>query len=53
MFGLLKSVTEVVVDVADLVSAPLEAGVDLLGAAIRPFKEAAEELKQDIKSLKD
>lgn len=53
MFGLLKSVTDLVMDVAEVVTAPVEMAVDIADAGLQPFKEAAESLKADIKSLKD
>jgi hypothetical protein len=53
MFGLLKSVVELASDVVEVVAAPVEIVVDLADAAIQPFKEAARDIKNDIKSLKD
>lgn len=53
MFGLLKSITDLTVDVVTVVAAPVEIVVDLAGAAVRPIAEVAKELTDEIKSLKD
>lgn len=53
MFGLLKSVVELAADVAEVVTKPVEMVVDLADAAIKPVAEAAKDLADDIKSLKD
>ncbi|MFS8930959.1 hypothetical protein CNECB9_1190019 [Cupriavidus necator] len=53
MFGLLKSVSELALDVAKVAVAPVEIVVDVAGAAVKPFAQAAEALVEDVKSLKD
>lgn len=53
MFGLLKSVADLTKNVAEVALAPVEVVVDLAAAATQPLAEAAREIKQDIKSLKD
>ena len=40
-------------DVFEVVTTPVEIAVDLADAAIKPMAEAAKEIKDDIKSLKD
>lgn len=49
----LDSVIELTKDVFEVVSTPVEIAVDLADAAIKPMAEAAKEIKDDIKSLKD
>lgn len=53
MFRLFKSLTDLAGDVAAVVVAPIEMAVDLTGAAVKPLAEAANDLTDDIKSLKD
>lgn len=53
MFGLLKSVTDLAVDVVKVAAAPVEVVVDLAGAVVKPVAEAAEEVVKEVKSLKD
>jgi len=53
MFSLFKSVVELVEDVATVAVAPVEVVVDLASAAIKPMAEAAKEITNDIKHLKD
>lgn len=53
MFGLLKSVTDLVSDVATVVVAPIEIASDLVGAAVKPVAEVARDMVADVKSLKD
>lgn len=53
MFGLLKSITDLATDVATVVVAPVAVVADLAGAAVKPIAEAAKELADDVKSLKD
>ena len=53
MLGLLKSLGGLVADVAQVVAAPVEMGVDVAAAAVKPIAEAAKELVADVKSLKD
>lgn len=53
MFGLFKSVGSLVSDVVEVVATPVEMVVDLADAAIKPVVEAARDLKDDVKSLKD
>ncbi len=53
MFSFLKSAVELVADAVDIVTAPAQIAVDLAGAAAAPVAEAARDLVQDIKSLKD
>lgn len=53
MFGLLDSLVELATDTVKVVAAPVEMVVDLAGAAIKPLAEAATELVEDVKSLKD
>lgn len=49
----LDSVIGLTKDVFEVVSTPVEIAVDLTDAAIKPMAEAAKEIKDDIKSLKD
>jgi hypothetical protein len=53
MFGLLDSVLDLAKDVTTVVLKPVEAVVDLADAAVKPFAEAAKDIADDIKSLKD
>lgn len=53
MFGLLDSLVDLAADVAKVASAPVEMAIDLAGAAIKPFAEAASDMVDDVKSLKD
>ncbi|MDX6011338.1 hypothetical protein [Cupriavidus necator] len=53
MFGLLKSVGELALDVAKVAVAPVEIVVGVASAAVKPIAEAAEALVDDVKSLKD
>jgi hypothetical protein len=53
MFGLFKSVTDLVTDVVQVVTTPVEVVVDLADAAVKPLVEATNEIKKDIKSLKE
>lgn len=53
MFSLLKSVVDLTSDVVKVVTTPIEMTIDLVDAAVKPITEIAEDLKQDIKSLKD
>lgn len=53
MFGLLKSLGGLAADVAQVVAAPVEMVVDVAAAAVKPVAEAAKELVDDVKRLKD
>ena len=53
MFGLLKSVVDLAVNVVEVVVTPVEMVVDLAGAAVKPLAEVTRDLKADVKSLKD
>lgn len=53
MFGLLKSVAALAETVVEVVAAPVEMAADLANAALKPLAEVADELKNDIKNLKD
>ena len=53
MFGLLNSVLDLAGDVVTIVTKPIEAAVDLAGAAVKPLAEAAKDIANDIKSIKD
>lgn len=53
MFGLFNSLTELAADVVKVVVAPVEIVVDLADAAVKPVAEVAQELANEIKSLKD
>jgi hypothetical protein len=53
MFVLLKSVADLTADVAKVAVAPVEMVVDLAGAVVKPVAEAAEELVDEVKQLKD
>lgn len=44
MCGLLKSVIDLTVDGANVVTAPVQAVVDLADAAVKPFAEIAKDL---------
>lgn len=52
MFGLLKSLTELAIDVATVATKPVEVVVDLADAAIKPIAEAAKDIADDVKSIK-
>ena len=53
MFGLLKSLGDLTKNVAEVALAPVEIVVDLAAAATQPLADAAKELKNDVKSIKD
>lgn len=53
MFGLLKSVADLAVDVVKVAVAPVEIVADLAGAVVKPVAEVAKDLVADVKSLKD
>lgn len=53
MFGLIGSVAELATDVVKVVAAPVQAAVELADAAIKPIAEVAEELVDEVKSLKE
>lgn len=53
MFGLLSSVAELASDVTKAVAAPTQAAVELADAVVKPVAEVAQELVDEIKSLKD
>lgn len=53
MFGIFKSVVDLASDVVSVVATPVEMVTDLADAAIKPIVEVANDLKDDIKSLKD
>lgn len=53
MFGLFKSVAELAVDTVKIVAAPVQIVVDLADAAIKPAAEVAQELVEEVKSLKE
>lgn len=40
-------------DVFEVVTTPVEIAVDLADAIVKPMAEAAKEMKDDVKSLKD
>jgi hypothetical protein len=51
--GLFDSVFDLTKDVLKVASAPITMVVDLAGAAVKPLAEVADELTNEIKSLKD
>ena len=51
--SIFDSVIGLTKDVFEVVTTPVEIAVDLADAAIKPMAEAAKEIKDDIKSLKD
>lgn len=53
MFGIFESAVDLAVDAARIVTAPVEAAVNLAGAALKPVAEVASDLVADVKSLKD
>jgi hypothetical protein len=53
MFGLLKSLGSLAADVVQVVAAPVEIVVDVAAAAVKPVAEAAKELVDEVKSLRD
>lgn len=53
MFGLFKSVTGLATNVATVVLKPVEITVDLADAALKPLAEAAKDLSDGVKRLKD
>ncbi len=53
MFGLLKSVAGLALDVVEVVATPVEIMVDVASAAIKPVAEVARDLKNEVKNLKD
>ena len=53
MFGLFNSVAELVSDTVKVVSAPFQGVVELADSVVKPIAEAAQELVEDIKSIKD
>lgn len=52
MFGLLKSVADLAVDVAAVAVAPVQIAVDLTGAVVKPVAEVAQELADDVTKLR-
>lgn len=40
-------------DAFEVVTTPVEIGVDLADAIVKPMAQAAKEIKHDVKSLKD
>ena len=53
MFGLIGSVLQLGADVTKVALAPVEIVVDLADAVVKPVAQVAEEVVQEIKSLKD
>jgi hypothetical protein len=53
MFGLLKSLTGLATDAAKVVLAPVEIAVDLVSVPVKLLADAAKDLANDVKSLKD
>lgn len=53
MFGLLKSVAELAIDVSAVVIAPVEVAVDLAAIVVKPVAGVAKTISSDINSLKD
>jgi hypothetical protein len=53
MFGIFESLVQLAEDTVDIIAAPVEMAVDLVGAAVKPVAEVARELVEDVKSLKD
>jgi len=51
--GLFDSLTSLVENTAKVVLAPVEIVVDLADAAMQPLAEAAKDLTDDVKSIKD
>lgn len=51
MFGLLKSLGDLAVNVADVALTPVEMAVDLANAVVQPLADAAETLRDDVKGL--
>ena len=51
--GIFDSVMNLTKDVFEVVSTPVEIAIDLADAAVKPMAEAAKEIKDEIKSLKD
>jgi hypothetical protein len=49
MFGLLKSVTDMVQDTATIITAPVKVAVDVVGAGIKPIAKVTEAMAKDIK----
>ena len=53
MFGLFKSVIDLTTDVVRVVTAPVQGVIELADAAVKPIADVAQELVEDIKSIKD
>lgn len=51
--GLFDSLTSLVVSTSKVVTAPVEMAADLADAALKPVVDELEELKKDVKSLKE
>lgn len=52
MFSLLKSITDLAVDVTKIVIAPVEIVVDVVSVPVALIAEAATDLVNDVKNLK-
>lgn len=51
--SIFDSVIGLTKDVFEVVSTPVEIAIDLADAVVKPMAQAAKEIKDDIKSLKD
>lgn len=51
--GIFDSLTDLTKDVFEVVSAPIEVVVDIADASIKPIADAAKEIKDEVKTLKD
>lgn len=53
MFGIFESITELACDLVKIVAAPVEIAVDAADALLKPVAEAAQDVVEAVKSLKD
>ena len=51
--GLFNSLVDLTSNVVKVVTAPVEMAVDVTTAVVKPLAEAAKDLTDDVKSLKD
>lgn len=51
--GIFDSVMELTKDVFEVAVTPIEMAVDVADAVVKPMAQAAQEIKNDIKLLKD
>lgn len=51
--GLFDSLVELTTNTVKVVAAPVEVVAELANAAVKPIAEAAEEIVEDVKSIKD